>query len=285
MNFSTIPILISAFALLQTALASGQTRYSFRPFEPGLGEVMTMHTKSNSGTGTVTILENDIEVSEGRVTVNRERRLERRVVGAGASKQVRIDVLTDVTKTTTTVDGETKTESSSSSLTGKTLAGSCDASGHWRLSLPGATPSAAQAIELAQFEAYENHRLLPSRPVRLKESWEINPAFLKHLTERGIGPADANARARLEEIKVIDGEETAVITLTVETVATEGSSVLRRGAGATIKASGTLHVSMESMLDKKLILYGSITTVTVEGATRTRLHLPVQIEVTKQVGR
>lgn len=279
--FSPLPLVL--LVAMPPLVSNGNELYQLRPYQQPPGTVMHILTTSTSSNGTVTITEDETE-QKGKVTYRRDRKVERRTGRNEGRASVEYKVVSDITKTAFEVDGATTPYTILSSLTGKTAVGSRDAVGQWTFSIPGTRPTMDQAEELQQIEAYENHHLMPGKPVRLKESWKIEPAFLRHHTERGIGFATIEARARLDQVKEIDGEPTAIITFTVETVATEGGSLEGRGSGATIKAAGEIHVSMKTMLDKKLTLYGKRTTVTVEGGVRSRTVLPIKMEVIKTIG-
>ena len=250
------------------------------PYLQPPGTVMQVVTRSSSTNGTATITEGET-VQKGKVTYQRDRKVERRAGMSEGRPLLDYKVLSDITKTTFELDGRTNPHTIVSSITGQTVIGLRSSLGVWKFSLPDIQPTADQLEEVAQIEAYENKHLMPGKPVRLKESWPIEPAFIRHHTERGIGFASIEAIARHDEIQQMDGEPTAVITITVETVATEGGPTEGRGSGATIKAAGELHVSLKTMLDKRLTLYGSRTTVTLEDGVRTRTVLPLKIEVVK----
>lgn len=276
-----------AFTLLLTSLpvvCAAQGVHRLRPYQQMPGEVMHIVTKSTSANGTVSIKDGDSE-TKGKVTYARDRKIERRVGISEGRPLIDYKVVSDVTKTSFEFDGVADPQTIVSTLSGQTVIGTRDGVGVWHFAIPNREPTLDQAEELTQIEAYENNHLMPQEPVRLKQSWKIEPAFLRHLTERGIGFASINANARLDQIKEIDGERTAIITFTVETVATEGTSFDKRGSGATIKGAGEIHVSMKTMLDKKLVLYGSRTTVTLEDGVRTKTVLPIKIEMTKTIGR
>ena len=275
---------IASLLVLLPGVGAAQALHRLTPYQQQPGEVMHIVTKSSSANGTVTITEGGAD-QKGKVTYERDRNIERRVGVSDGRPMIDYKVVSDLTKTSVELGGTTNPQTIVSSLSGMSVIGTRDGVGAWRFAIPDREPTLDQAEELAQIESYENHHLMPQEPVRLKQSWKIEPAFLRHLTERGIGFASIEANARLDQIKDMDGEPTAIITFTVETVATEGTSFDKRGSGATIKAAGEIHVSMKTMLDKRLVLYGSRTTVTVEDGVRTKTVLPIKIEMTKTIQR
>jgi hypothetical protein len=269
---------------LTPSLSLAQAVYPLRVHDQKSGEVVRIHTKTDAPNGTMTSTRG-AEETKAKMTLKRERILERRYTIEGATAKLEYRVVSDTTATGVEVGGVMESSNAASPLTGKSVFGFRDTYGRWRLFLEGATAGNAQAMELSQLEAYENRRVFIDQPVRVGQTWDIDPNFLRHLTERDVGHAEVKASARLDSIKEIDGEETAVITLNVQTVGTTDEPGGLAARGAAITASGELHVSLATMLDKKLVLYGSLTTGARNGLERTRVHLPFRTEVIKTITR
>lgn len=270
---------LAVLAALPGPLAA-QATHTITPFQQQPGQVLVTTTVSKSPNGTITITEAGTE-TKGKMTFDRDRQLERTITDTGGQRSINYRIVRDTTKTVVDFDGQPKPETSNSPLAGQTISALRDATGAWRFRIPGTpTPTADQSQELTMFESYENNNLYPQKAVRVKETWPVQPEFLAHLTERGIGLANVDATARLDQITEVDGIRTAIITLAIETVATEGTRA-EGGSGSTFKASGELHISLDSMLDRKLVLFGYRRNVTVNGGDTTRTHLPFRIEVTK----
>ncbi len=218
---------------------------------------------------------------EGPMDIQRERLLVRRVTGAGPAAQLTYHVKKDLSTTSVGLGGPPRRETTDAALAGETVYGMRDTFGHWRLFLRGRTASNAQAVELAELEAYENRRWFLDGPVKPGQSWPIDPGFVRHVMKRDIGETKVEATATLQGVRMIDEEKTAVLTLKV---ATRGTSQENgKASGASISLEGVLHVALDTMLDKRLTLKGHMVTISKAGTQTTKVRLPMTAEVLKTV--
>ena len=87
----------------------------------------------------------------------------------------------------------------------------------------------------------------------------------------------------LEAVKNIDGVETAILAFKLKTLGARGKSPEQLEASASIEASGKIHLSLDTMLDREMILEGILKTSARNGDSQTSVVLPFTIRTTKMV--
>jgi len=217
------------------------------------------------------------------MNIVRERVLLRKATQVDGAPKLEYHVVGDSSTTSFGLNGPVQTESEKGALAGETVVGLRDRDGHWRFILREGKASNAQASDLAELESYENRRWFLDGPVQVGQSWPIDPTFIRHLTDRDTGNAKVEANATLERVEVIAGERTAVIALSVESRGSKEGSEFENGAGVLISLKGSLHVTLKDMLDARLVLKGTLVTVTKEGNRLTRISLPLTMTVVKSM--
>ena len=274
----------SLAALSVTAAAQEGKFHLLKHYDPKPGEVVISKSLSESPTGRLTVTDGATK-QIGTLSLTRSRWLERRLLGSGPKVQVQYKVIADQLTSITALGTNKETEVNTGALVGKTVFGFRDATQRWRLFLKGQTADAAQAHDIAELEAYDNRRWFMASPVQVGQTWPIDPAFIRNLTERDLGKANVNATMTFTAVEKIGTEPTAVLTFKVETLGSKSGADggLTVGASSAIAVSGTIHVSLNTMLDKKLTMTGSLTTIASEGTKSTLVTLPVKMTVTKTV--
>lgn len=261
-----------------------QSVYRLQPFQQRPGQVLTMRATSDSTGGSMVVQRGDVSQT-GVMGVKRERTYERTIGGSPTTPSLQYRILSDRISTTVGTDGTPRTRIADAALTGLSVLGFRDATRQWRLYLRGRTASNDEAVALAELEAYENRSWFLDSAVKVGAEWVINPGFIRHLTERDVDQAEINATAKLREVSMIDGERTAVIDLTVKTMGSKDNPIAGTSSGLSIALTGTLHVALDTMLDKKLVMTGGFTTVAREGGVSTTVKMPYNATVTKTLGR
>lgn len=279
MTPATLSVLITA-ALLATASGQAAKSYLLKAHEPKPGQALVIKSLADSTGGQMTITRGSAKES-GSMAVKRARSYDRRLVGTGPQAQLEYRVLSDQVTTTAELGGEKDTNTASGALVGQTVLGIRDDMRRWRLFLKGATADSRQAVEIAELEAYENRRWFLTNPVKVGQTWPIEAVFLRHLTERDLGRATVEASMTFKAVEMIDNEETAVLTFKVETQGTKAVAAADAAAGAQVSVTGTIHLALDTMLDKKLTMKGTLATMAKEGTQSTLVTLPVDTTVTK----
>lgn len=276
------------FALLAPALlASGAAAQApgfhlLKPFTPAPGKTVSIRTESKSENGEIIVTKGSI-ISKGTLSTTSSETLERTVSGSGKTAKLQYRTLADL-RTTSTRIGETEsTETLSGPLLGKTVHGMRGDDGKWRLYLDGASNDPLVAAAISKLEAYENRRLFIELPVRVGQSWPIDPGFIRHLIERDLGKSPIKATMTLTGIETIDAEPTAVLTYAIESAGAKQSGDTKRQAAASVSLTGTMLVSLNTMLDKKTTLKGSLTSMATNNDTSTTVTLPVNMTATKSI--
>ena len=271
---------LAAIAACTPALAKDELHH-LKLHQPKPGQTVTVRIASDSSNGRITITRG-ASTQKGTMSVKRDRTFERSLQGTGPKTSLRYKVLVDQVVSSIELAGEKETESASGGLVGHTAFGFRDDSGRWRLFLKGGTATGKQAIELAELEAYENRRWFPKTPVAVGQTWPIDPGFIRHLTERDLGRATVEATMTLKSVGMVDKEKTAVLTFSIKTLgSSEGAD--GKGAGALTSLQGTIHVALDTMLDKRIVMTGTLTTTARQHGQSTTITLPVNYNVTKAV--
>ena len=277
--FATLSI---AAGLTVAALAQASNFHLLKPHETQPGEVIQHQSVSDSQNGTITV---DVgsKKKSGRISIKRSRTLERRMLGSGAKAKLQYRTLAELT-TTTTEYGKTKdTNSKSGILLGKTVSGFRDNTKLWRLFLESGSAGAELTQQISELEAYENRRWFLSQPVRIGQSWPINPAFIRHLTERDLGESEVKAAMTFKSIETIDDEPSAVLTFKIETLGKNIDANQELKSAARISLNGVIYLSLKTMLDKKSRMLGTLTTMANEDGRTTVVSLPVDMTVEKSI--
>lgn len=278
-----LPTLITSavLTLCSTALAQ-QNAHLLKLHEPRPGQSVVVHTVSDSPNAAMTITRG-AAVQKGRTSINRDRKFVRSIRGTGATTQLVYKVLSDQIVTSIVLGAEKDTKTTTGALVGHTALGFRDSIGRWRLFLESGTSRNKQAAELAELEAYENRRWYPPRPVTIGQTWPIDPAFIRHLTERDLGKGSVEASMTFKSIETIGDKPTAVLTFQIETVGSSIDAAAGKEAGALASIKGTLFVDLDTMLDKRLVMNGTLTTIARQHGSSTEIVLPVNYTVTKTV--
>jgi len=258
MNLPLIPTLTVALFSL-SAMAQGQA-YLLKPFEPAPGQTVVARSSSDASGGQITVT-NGSSVQKGSSTVKRKRTFERRLVGIGPTAKLEYIVLIDQTYRSTVIAGSRDDKTHRGELVGQIVYGLRDDINRWRLFLRGKTASRQQAAELVELESYENRQWFKAGPVRVGETWTMEPSFIRNFIERDMGPALMDATMTFKGIEMMDGERTAVLRFRIKTQARKEDGVNFRSSSAVADLNGTLYISLATMLDKKMTMTGTLTTI------------------------
>lgn len=282
----SVPTLLAAFTAL-TALATLPSLargplYHLKFNGPGPGQTVLIKSTSLSSGGKMTVTRGATR-ENGSMSITRDRTLERRLIGSGAQAQLEYKIIIDRTATIVDLGGVTNSEIQSGALVGQTVLGFRDSMDNWRLFLKSGTALNKQAIDIAELEAYENRHWFPKAGVQIGQTWTIDPGFLRHLTERDLGKASVEATMTFNTVQLVDQEQTAVLTFRVRTLGKKIDPIAGTASGALINVNGTVHVALDTMLDKKLTMSGTLATTAQEGDESTLVQLPVNMTVTKTI--
>lgn len=263
------------FLFATVAAGAAEETHKLTSYAQKPGETVRILATSSVAKGRMKVKKDGVE-REQPMTMQRVRYLERLLREDG--KTLEYKIVNDTTETNNAFLGGRS--SRVASLVGRTAVGFRDSAGQLHLHLEGETPDDTEAIELAELAAYANRSWFPDKPVKVGESWEIEPAFIRHLVLRDLGTTGSiDATMTFQEVAEVDGLQTAVLTFTLQTAAVkEDGSGQEPEATATINAKGTLHVTMETMLDRKLVIEGVLISTNRDGHDLTTSYLPFRTE-------
>ncbi|MGL5017217.1 MAG: hypothetical protein ACRDBP_03720 [Luteolibacter sp.] len=195
---------------------------------------------------------------------------------------VRVPKLT--TTTTTVLDGKKDVKTDSSPLVGKMFAMSKSPAGDWKFELDGSLPLARVRSEIDELTVYLKRDWFPARELKVGDSWEFDPAWIRRTIERDVSKAQTIGTMKLRQVRNSQNRRLAVIDVSIQST---GSDFRPDGieADGTVDLKGEVIVNLETMLDELLDLKGTITLTTIKGAETTRVNLPVRLLVTKSFVR
>ncbi|MES2657532.1 MAG: hypothetical protein V4689_02885 [Verrucomicrobiota bacterium] len=268
---------VSAFTLTANA------DIRFGPVLAGAGQSVHLVSHTTTIGGTVK-LEKNGRVSNGKIQYSRDRDLTWTFRNPAEDGSLRgmVAVSKIATFSTTTIDGQTEKSDETSPLNGKMFAMSKPVKGDWKFELDGSVPLRQTEHEISELSLYLKRQWYPQRTVKIGESWEFDPAWIRMLIERNLKDAQTIGTMNLRQIRHTASGGTAVITVSVRST---GGDFRPDGteSSAQIELSGEVLVNLKTMLDESLDLKGTVVSRTgTPGETRT-VTLPVHLEVTKKL--
>lgn len=271
----------AAIAWATTAPAKDELHH-LKLHQPQPGQTVVMHAVSDSSGGRITTT-TGASTRSGTMSIKRDRTYERSLSGTGPATQLQYRILVDQVTSTVELDGTKETSTTSGTLVGQAILGFRDSMNRWRLFLKDGSATNQQAADLAELEAYEHRVWFPNAPVAVGQTWAIEPGFIRHLTERDLGSSRIEALMTFQSVEMIDNEQTAVLSFRIKTLGNSENPAADKAAEALSSITGTLHVALDTMLDKKLTMTGSLTSTASQAGQSTVVQLPVNTTVTKTV--
>lgn len=248
----------------------------FGPTRTSSGEAFTIRTLTYAQGE---VVQNDAfgKTLVSPVSVERRRLLERRTrrIVDGVEREVEFLVREDRTRDVLLGTGRSDA-SREGSLVGRRLRATLGPDGLWSFEPVGRRLEAEEQAELGALVAYENRRWFPDHRVQVGDEWPIKASYVGFLLRQEVRAPKIEATARLEEVQ----RGSARLSLSVRG---EGQ---RRGRGAEltyarIELKGSLWVDLDTLLDRRLELSGSLEVGEVDGRTGSRARLPMRIFVEK----
>lgn len=276
---ATITLGLTSLSLLAQV---AKPEYLLESYESKPGQTVVTRANSKSTNGTITLMKGTA-LQKGTVSVKRQRIYERRMIGDGPTAKLTYAVLFDELQKSTKLGSKMDAQTVGGSLVGKTIDGLRDDMSSWRLFFRGKTANDQQVADLLELEAYENRRWFQSLPVRVGETWFFEASFIRNFIERDMGKALVEAKMTFKSVEVIDGEETAVLGFTIKSQASKGESQGFQSSSVMADLSGILHVSLATMLDKRLMMTGTLTTTVRQSGMSSVIKSPITYLVTKKV--
>ncbi len=274
------PFLFLALPLLVSASAAA-TEIAFGPVRAQPGESVRLVSSSESKGGTVEITKNG-RTSKGTINIARDRDLSWtfRAPEADGTLRGMVSVARISSSASVTVDGKTEKSEDSSPLNGKMFAMSKSPAGDWKFNLDGSIPLLRIQKEIDELTVYLKRQWYPARTVKLGDSWEFDPAWIRMIIEKDLHQAQTIGTMKLRQVRRTAQKDTAVIDVSVRST---GGDFRADGSEAKVQfeLTGQVMVDLKTMLDERLELKGTIITSTGSLSDSKKVTLPVNLVVTK----
>lgn len=278
---STRRMALACMSILAISAADVCSEVVFGPVVAGPGKSVRMVSRSVSDGGTIK-LEKDGKVSNGTIGITRDRELAWtfREPAADGSQRGMVTIAKISTSSIVKLNGKPEEVKDESPLNGKMIAMRKSAGGDWKFELDGSVPERRIENEMAELTMYLKRKWYPQRQVKLGESWEFDPAWVRMVIERDLKDAQMIGTMRLRQIRKTAAGESAVIDVSIRGT---GGDFTADGndKSAQIELSGQSVVNLKTMLDESLTLKGTLVTTSGNPGERKTVTLPLQLEVTK----
>lgn len=273
-------ILTAVFALALTLTPAGAD-VVFGPVLAGPGQSVRLISRSTTVGGTIQ-LEESGRARNGTVVYTRDRDLTWtfRQTGQDGSLRGMVTVAKISSLSSVTLDGKTEKADEASPLNGKLFAMNKPVGGDWKFELDGSVPTQQIDHEISELTLYLKRDWYPHRRVKLGESWEFDPAWIRMIIERDLKNAQTIGTMNLRQIRHLAGKDLAVIHVSIRST---GGDFRPDGteSSSQIELSGEAEVNLRTMLDESLKLKGTVISRTGKPGNTKTVTLPVQLEVTK----
>lgn len=274
------PPILTLAALVASSLTT-LAEIRFGPVLAGAGQSVHMVSHTTTLGGTVKV-EKDGRVSNGKIVYSRDRDLTWtfRDPSSDGSLRGMVTVAKINTFSTMTIDGKSENADEASPLNGKMFTMTKPVSGDWKFELDGSVPMRQIDSEISELTLYLKRKWYPQRSIKIGDSWEFDPAWIRMLIERNLKDAKTIGTMNLRQIHHSEKGDSAIISVSVRST---GGDFRPDGteSSAQIELSGEVVVNLKTMLDQSLNLKGTVISRTAKpGETRT-VTLPVRLEVTK----
>lgn len=280
-------VLPSASALLLAAIVSPVTAagITFGPVKGQAGESIRLVTHSETPGGNI---QRGVagKNSSGTINITRDRELvwTFRAPTADGTRRGMVKVPKITTQTVTKIDGKEEKTNDASPLTGKMFAMSKAPTGDWKFELDGSVPLSRVEHEINELTVYLKRDWFPTREVKVGDSWEFDPAWVKLIIEKDLAKAQTIGTMRLRQVRHAQNLDVAVIDVTIQSTGADFKADGSESA-ASVELTGQVVVNLNTMLDEQLELKGTVTTGASKAGESTKVTLPIRLTATKSFVR
>lgn len=277
----TRPHLATSSLALVALLTTASPAITFGPVRAQAGESVRLVTHSETPGGTI---ERTLagKTSKGTMAVTRDRELvwTFRSPTTNGTKRGMVRVSNLTTSSQIVIAGKAEKSADPSPLTGKMFALSKAPQGDWKFELDGSVPYSRVQSEIEELTVYLKRDWFPAREVKVGDSWEFDPAWVKSVIEKDLSKAQTIGTMRLQQVRRGEKRQVAIIDVSIRST---GADFQADGSesGATIELAGQVTVNLDTMLDETLELKGTITSSSSKPGESTKVKLPVRLVATK----
>jgi hypothetical protein len=277
-------ILLSCF-WASAAVVTHADDITFGPVRAQAGQKIHLISQVDATQGTIE-REMDGKVVKGDIGFSRSRDLTWtfRAPAADGSRRGMVRVTSMNTDTTVRMYGKEDKTTEQSPLNGRMISLSKPATGDWTFELDGSLQTLRIEREIGELTRYLKRKWYPEYPVKIGDSWEFDPVWIKHIIEKDLNQAQTIGTMRLRQIRHSAEGRTALISITVEST---GGDFKPDGteASAHLDLKGEVSVNLETMLEEQLTLKGTIATRVGTVGQFVTTRVPVQVSITKSFTR
>ena len=268
-----------AALVLSGGFSGAQIQFGPLVSRPGESVRMVSHSETPGGTTERTL---DGRTTRGTLSITRDRDLvwTFRPLGADGTRRgmVKVNQLTTATKTG--FGGKEDTVNDPSPLTGKLFSMTKAPAGDWKFELDGSVPLSRVRDEIEEMTHYLKREWYPTKPVKLGDSWEFDPQWVKTIIQRDLKNAKTIGTMRLKQVRRSQDRQVAVIEVNIRSTGGDFKADGTESAAA-IDLAGEMSVNLTTMLDETLELKGKLVSSTGTATSSTKVTLPVNLRVTK----
>ena len=276
------PSLFAASVSILAAIASTATAgIVFGPVKGHAGESIRLVTNSETPGGTIQRSTSG-KNSSGTISIDRERELvwTFRDPAPDGTRRGMVRVKEIVTNTVVKIDGQQEKTNDVSPLTGKMFSMSKAPKGDWKFELDGSVPLTRVQKEIDELTVYLKRDWYPTRELNVGDTWEFDPSWVKMIIEKDLSKAQTIGTMRLRQLRSSIMGKTAIIDVSVRSTGADFKSDGSESS-ASVELNGQITVNLNTMLDEKLELKGTVTSSSRKAGESTTVKLPVHLTATK----
>lgn len=215
-----------------------------------------------------------VEGASATVSMTRTRQFERRFLPDALGGKLHYRILRD--SIVSQLDGETTP--TRGPLDGKLVVGTRNGAGNWVFDIEGAPAVGEQVAELDLLGAFENKRWLPGRVVKVGDSWDFTPRFIRHSLRRDLPGSEAVGVMKLREVgKAADGSRQAVIDCVIRGGGQQAAGDKVRQADANL--SGVMTVNLDRPGELSIRLRGTLVSGARVGSAGSTARMPLTMNL------
>jgi hypothetical protein len=275
------PLILISSAWSLTALAAFSEDITFGPVRAQPGQKIHLVSQVDATEGTIE-RERDGKKEKGEIRFYRSRDLTWtfRAPAADGSRRGMVKVSSMNTETKVRIQGKDETTTEESPLNGRMISMTKLPTGDWTFDLDGSLQTLRIEREMAELTRYLKRKWYPEYAVKMGDSWEFDPVWIKGIVEKDLSQAQTIGTMRLRQIRHSAEGKTAVIAISIEST---GGDFRPDGteASAHMELKGEVAVNLQTMLEEKLTLSGTIDTRSGTVGSFVTTRVPIQLTVTK----
>jgi hypothetical protein len=274
--------LASAFVVLSALVCPANAAgIVFGPIKAQPGQSIRLVTHSETPGGTIQRSYGG-RSSNGTINISRDRELiwTFRDPAADGTKRGMVRVPNITTSTVIRINGQDEKSEDKSPLIGKMFAMSKAPTGDWKFELDGTVPLTRIRHEIEELTVYLKRDWYPTRELKVGDSWEFDPAWVKMIIEKDLNKAQTIGTMTLRQVRRSAAKQIAIIDVSIRSTGADFRSDGSESS-ASIELTGQVVVNLATMLDEELELKGNVTSSAGKVGEKTVIKMPIQLKASK----